>query len=400
MSVIYKACETGYEKEKALVLELCRFLDCRKERLEGLLDDALDFPWVLGQLLYNRMGGVAFFVLREQGLLGRVNREFRNALQTAYAAGRGKTEDFLAGLDELSRIFAGADFRYAFLKGAYLASRYPAGLRTSNDFDVLVEPKDVTRAADRLKAAGFRQGHIRSGVFVPADRREIVASRMNRGETVPFLRETGRPHMPFAEVDINFSLDFQPRQESDALPLFLRRAEPSVVTPSGRLFTLADGDFLLHLCAHLYKEATVYDWVRMGRDLSLYKFCDIYLFLREMTEEQADRLAEAAAVFGLEKECAYSFAYTRRLFDIRSGAVDRLIDAVCPADRSFMNRIVYPSEGKVFAYAMDPVDWLFCGDRRNRLREIGEDRESKESKESGETGKAPENKGKETTIWN
>lgn len=56
--------------------------------------------------------------------------------------------------------------------------------------------------------------------------------------------------------------------------------------------------------------------------------------------------------------------------------------------------------GKVFAYAMDPVDWLFCGDRRNRLREIGEDRESKESKESGETGKAPENKGKETTIWN
>ena len=60
MSVIYKACETGYEKEKALVLELCRFLDCRKERLEGLLDDALDFPWVQGQLLYNRMGGVAF----------------------------------------------------------------------------------------------------------------------------------------------------------------------------------------------------------------------------------------------------------------------------------------------------------------------------------------------------
>lgn len=66
----------------------------------------------------------------------------------------------------------------------------------------------------------------------------------------------------------------------------------------------------------------MYDWVRMGRDLSLYKFCDIYLFLREMTEEQADRLAEAAAVCGLEKECAYSFAYTRRLFDIRSGAVD------------------------------------------------------------------------------
>ncbi len=360
----------AYKKEKTLVLELCRFLDSRKETLEELLDDALDFPWVLGQLLYNRMGGAAYYVLREQGLLGRVNREFRNALQTAYAAGRGKTTDFLAELGELGRVFDGADFRYAFLKGAYLAAWYPAGLRTSNDFDVLVEPKDVTRVADRLKAAGFRQGNVRNGAFVPAGRREIVASRMNRGETVPFIRETGRAYMPFAEVDINFSLDFQPRQESDALSVFLRRAEPSIVTPAGRLYTLADEDFLLHLCAHLYKEATVYDWVRMGRDLSLYKFCDIYLFLREMTEERAGRLAEAAIACGLEKECAYSFSYTRRLFNIRNGAADRLIDAVFPADRSFMNRIIYPAEGKVFAYEMDPVDWLFCGDRRNRLQEI------------------------------
>lgn len=44
---------------------------------------------------------------------------------------------------------------------------------------------------------------------------------MNRGETrPPFSGRRDGPICPFAEVDVNFSLDFQPRQESDALPLF------------------------------------------------------------------------------------------------------------------------------------------------------------------------------------
>ncbi len=359
-----------FDKEKQLTLELCRFRDCRKQRLEELLSQPLDFPWVLGQLLYNRMGGVAYYVLREQGLLGRVNREFRNALMSAYTSACRKTEAFQAELAGLSRIFDGADFRYAFLKGASLVSRYPIGLRTSNDFDVLVAPGDVSKVSDRLARAGFRQGNVRGGQFVPAGRREIIASRMNRGETVPFIRETGRPDMPFSEVDINFSLEFKPQQDAAVLERFLDAAVPGIATAEGALYTLADTDFLLHLCTHLYKEATVYDWVRMGRDLSLYKFCDIYLILRELSSEQADTLAEAAASCGLEKESYYSFSYTCRLFDIHTPQTDALLSRLRPEDDAFMTEIVYPSHGKWFTYAMDPVDWLFCSDRRSRLQEI------------------------------
>ena len=358
------------DREKQLVLELCRFRDSRKEKLEEWLMQPLDFPWVLGQLLYNRMGGVAYYVLREQGLLGRVNREFRNALMSAYTSAERKTASFLAELSALSRTFEGADFRYAFLKGAALVSRYPSGLRTSNDFDVLVAPGDVSKVSDRLALAGFRQGNVRGGRFVPADRREIIASRMNRGETVPFIREIDRPDMPFCEVDINFSLEFRPQQDAAVLERFLDGAEPSINTANGTLYTLADTDFLLHLCTHLFKEATVYDWVRMGRDLSLYKFCDIYLYLRELSQETAVTLGQAAADCGLQKECYYSFSYTRELFGIRSGVVDKLLDDLRPEELSFMREIEYPSQRRRFSYNMDPVEWLFCSDRMNRLREI------------------------------
>ena len=47
--------------------------------------------------------------------------------------------------------------------------------------------------------------------------------------------------------------------------------------PGCGLYTLSLPDFILHLCAHLYKEATVMAWVEMGRDQSLYKYADLYL---------------------------------------------------------------------------------------------------------------------------
>lgn len=45
------------------------------------------------------------------------------------------------------------------------------------------------------------------------------------------------------------------------------------------LVTLEDKDFIIHLCLHLYKEATTSEWVFRRKDLNLYKFNDIYVLL-------------------------------------------------------------------------------------------------------------------------
>ena len=92
------------------------------------------------------------------------------------------------------------------LKGAVLCGKYPNGCRTSNDIDLLLLPEHITELGDVLEAAGFRQGELKSGAFVPATRREIIASRMMRGETVPYILELRLPMMQYLEVDLNFSL--------------------------------------------------------------------------------------------------------------------------------------------------------------------------------------------------
>lgn len=67
-------------EEKLLFKKLCCFIN--NDIDEASLEYAT--PSALGQLFFNRMQAVAYGTLKENGLLGKVNREFRNSLKGAY----------------------------------------------------------------------------------------------------------------------------------------------------------------------------------------------------------------------------------------------------------------------------------------------------------------------------
>lgn len=200
------------KRENRMILELCRFADADADRLRDLMDGSLDYPYILGQLLYNRMGGAAYHTLKHTGLMPRVNREFRNTLEAVFEQNRLRTNSYRILLDRMGTMLKDAAFPYALLKGALLAGRYPVGLRTSNDLDILVEARDIPALSAHLREHGFVQGYLRAGEFHPATRLEIISSRMNRGETVPFVQKVDLPGLPYWEIDINFSLDYQARE--------------------------------------------------------------------------------------------------------------------------------------------------------------------------------------------
>lgn len=355
--------------ENDLVLHLCRFLDYDEAAIRAALDGGADMPAVLGQLLYHRMGGVAYETLKACGLLPSLNREFRNVLSSMRRSYEIQTDSYCKALAGLGALFASAPFPYAFLKGAYLISLYPKGLRTSNDFDVLVNPRDVTKLENLLKSGGFVQGYRKGDEFREASREEIITSRMNRGETVPFVKRVDLPFMNYAEIDINFSLDFKATGGTPLVGSLLERAERGIPTPKGALYTLSKADFLIHLCAHLYKEASIYHWVQMGRDLSLYKFCDIYLYVRRFLNGSfAGELARTIRQYGMQKECYYALSGTRRLFSVQSEALDALLRQIQPRDSSYLRRIYDPAHRASYTYDMDYEDWLFQKDRLHHLQ--------------------------------
>lgn len=362
----------SFDKENKFVLQLCKFEENSSCLLEAYLGkQELNLPYILGQLQFNRVGGIAYAVLNRHKLLKELHREVRNSLRTTYENNWVKTERFREAEAYLAQLLHGACFRYALLKGAYLVQLYPQGFRTSNDIDVLIAEKDLTAIETLLKKAGFYQGNVRNDVFEPASRMEIISSRINRGETVPWIKEVNWSGQKFIEIDLNFSLDYKSNNSIDLVGDFLERSRPDIHTSNGDLFTLSTVDFFIQLCTHLYKEASTMAWIEMKRDLSLYKFVDIYLFInRFFNDGFIEELGITAEQIGVTKECLYTIVRTRELFDIQNPVVDKLIDTLSAAGCFDLNQVYDPAKDRFYRFDMDFKEWMFHPNRIAALEEV------------------------------
>ena len=354
------------KKENEFILELCKFKSFDKEKIiKWIEDNDMDYPYVLGQILWNRVGSVAYHTLLGCNVLGKLNREFCNPLKSVYFSNTLKTESFIKCINEILNISAKMNFPHAWLKGSCLVNLYPKGLRTSNDFDVLLDSDNVTKMSNLLKSKGFKQGYIRNDIFKPVDRRMILSSKLNRGETVPFVKEINFPLMKYIEIDINFSLEYKPENNSNIVRTILENINDNGIR------TLSQVDFLIHLCSHLYKEATVYNWVEMGRDLSLYKFVDIYLLITNvMSKPFSDGLTERIIEFELNEPCYYALYNTKLLFNIENRDLDNILNKIKPKNIEFMTTIINPSNGEKYKYDIDFISWLFINNRKKELTAI------------------------------
>ncbi len=349
------------QKEKELFKSLCSFKE--KNFDENLLDAST--PVVLGYLFFNRMHGVAYGTLKKHGVLSKIYREFRNSLKNAYNQNIEKNKSFFQCVKYVEKVLSDCDCKYAMLKGAYLCKAYPEGYRTSNDIDLLVHPKDVTKIGKALISAGFKQGNVINGKFEAATRKEIIESKMMRGETVPYIKHINLPGMRFLEVDINFSLDYKPG-ETHLLEEMINNATVEKLGDFN-VHTLRKDDFFIHLCSHLYKESTTLPWVEMMRDMTLYKYCDIYMLLNDEGEEYVDFLFDRAKKLGMEKICAFAVLQTAELFKFKNLYAVEIAQKALNYDFNFIHVITSPKENKKYIFTEESVIERFFSDNRKAL---------------------------------
>lgn len=348
-------------KEKQLFKSLCNF---KAERFD---EELLKFatPSVLGHLFFNRMQAIAYGTLNKHGLLGKVTREFRDSLRGAYEQNLEKNNSFYWCIQYLNEVLSKCNCKYAMLKGAYLCHYYPKGYRTSSDIDLLVKPGDVTQIGNALSIAGFKQGSVRNGKFIPSTRKEIIESKMLRGETVPYIKELNFPNMKYLEVDINFSLDYK-NSNTNILESMLENASKREIRGAD-VMTLDESDFFIHLCAHLYKEATTLPWVKMMRDMTLYKYSDIYLLLEDMSSTRLEKIFERARSVNMEKECAFAIIQTSDLFDVNNRLAIDMSRDVLINDPDYIHRVISPKDNKTFIFTEKNIFERFFADSRKDL---------------------------------
>lgn len=353
-------------KEKGLFKNVCSF------KSESFDETLLKFatPEVLGHLFFNRMQAIAYGTLLKHELLGKVNREFRNSLKCAHEQNVKKNTSYFWFVRYLEELLTKSNCKYVMLKGAYLCYLYPEGYRTSNDIDLLVHPNEVTEIGHVLSDAGFKQGYVRNGKFFPATRKEIIESRMMRGETVPFIKEINLPGIPFIEVDINFSVDYKPEQ-TYVLDEMLSNSVVIEESDGFKIHTLRKDDFFIHLCSHLYKEATTLPWVEMKRDMTLYKYCDIYVLLNEATKKDIDELFIRTKELQMGKICAFAILQTSELFYFKNDYAIKVAKEILEFDEDFIHTVISPKDKKKYVFTEKNIsNRFFSNDRKSLLKEV------------------------------
>ena len=331
----------------------------------NLADYGVDLDKLFCSIIKNKIIGIAYDKIIDTFN----NRELRKAFISLYEKNLQSTDIFYDYLIYLSGLLSSCKFRYALLKGAFLTTQlYKKGHRTSNDIDILINKEDITELQELLKNNGFVQGKydLINKVIVPASRKEIINSRMNYGETIPFLKLISGNLL---EVDINFSVDYKPSEDNSIVSELLNSI---IKIPVGNtyFYTLDSTEFLIHLCCHLYKEATTYNWVKTQRDLMLYKFSDINVFLHKFASADFfEKLRLKIKELGLEKSCYYTFENSSVIYPNLNKIVgfEDFKNMIRPEDTGFMKEIVNPQEKCTLYYDMDFRDWFACENRAEKL---------------------------------
>lgn len=323
---------------------------------------------VLGLLCMHRCAAIAYYNLWIDKKLVMLNREMRSTLQAIYENSIQKQIAMEKALIFLAEILAGVEFRYVLLKGAKLMELYPKGTRTSNDIDILIERESIPAITEVLFKSGFQQGYIQNNEFKKAERKDIVNALLNRGETTPFVKEVNWEGMQFLEIDVNISVNETCYQKADVVTQMLKKAKPDILAGGNELFTLDTVDFLIHLCIHLYKEATVYQWVERGRDLSLYKFLDIYVFWKQcIKEEHIQQIKYRAEKYNVCDDVYYSLYYTNKLWDLKDKGLEQLLSEISAGKEIALDIVYDPVRKTIFRYNDDFEDRIFNEQHKHNL---------------------------------
>lgn len=140
---------------------------------EKITVDSADWELLLGQIITNRVVGIAYKNLKKNNV--KMANEIEQCLKSTLEYNINKTNAYIEKVKYLGKIMEECSFNYALLKGAYLATKvYDIGDRTSNDIDIFLHASNLTECQQLLKNNGFIQGNVINDEIVPATRREIL----------------------------------------------------------------------------------------------------------------------------------------------------------------------------------------------------------------------------------
>ncbi len=288
------------------------------EEIKTIMDGNLDWKEILYQGITHRTLNIMYYHLKNLGLTGKIEEEVLKAMKTqskVYAI-RNKSyfEEIKVIFDKLNE----NGVRLAILKGNFLASKvYPSvETRTFNDLDFLIDVRDGDKIVKILEDLGYIQGEVNeNGDIIPSTRKQKMLQQLASNELQECLKKTDNPFTPMFQVDLNFDVLWKGNCpcKIDTPELLERAIEVDI--DGAKTLILDYEDFLIQLACHLYKEAALLHWISDLRDLKIYKFADILMFVEKFQDKiNWDKLVSFSKRVGCESIVYYAFYYVNLMY--------------------------------------------------------------------------------------
>lgn len=315
--------------ERKIIIELLKYENNNK--VLELMKYNPNWIEILGFLTYHRLAGLTYEKIKNLNVRNfdypvYLNTYMINQSQKIRTYEQNKWINIIS--NELNK----KNIRYVFLKGAILNNTlFNYGSRVSNDIDILIEKKSIPIVTDILNKLGFVQGkyNYKTKTICKFTEKEIEESIRTRGETAPFVKKTNIPEIETIDIDINFSIDWKPTDD-EIVNDFLNNRILIVKNDNVSIFSLNHYHNFIELCIHLYKDCSLIDIVKKRKVLDLYKFVDIYYYLKKYeTEIHMNTLYEIIKKYKLAKYIYFALKYITEIFpDIKRVELENLLKKI------------------------------------------------------------------------
>ncbi|MBQ8040048.1 MAG: nucleotidyltransferase family protein [Lachnospiraceae bacterium] len=314
--VIDNSKENLTEEQKLIIL--CSRLTFREEDVSALQEfkqKKLNWFDILSYCIKNKVVSLVWYNVRRYGLSSMVPNPLFDIFEYhSYMTGL-RNEIILSEAHNVQKALIEEGVKSAPLKGLILIPTMYKNpqIRHMNDMDIMIDINSRSKVAKAIEKLGFVQGRPdRNGDRIkPYSRNEQIAWSVSMNNMPLFTKMREERYVRFLEIDFTFGIDFN--RKNTAVSTMLQN---TVYDENTNFECLSSVDFFIHLCAHLYKEATNASSVIYFQDINLIKFCDVReFFLQNYTEEWYHEVCERAKGFDAVKALYYSLYYSFLVFD-------------------------------------------------------------------------------------
>lgn len=322
------------------------------ESFKELLKGKVDWKEILFQLVTHRTLNMFYYNLKKFNLVDKLEKEMKRLMESQWSVYSERNTYYVNELVNISRQFEKYNVVVPILKGNLLASIvYPCiETRVFNDLDMLMQLNDVAPVTKALEEIGYIQGHYdkETNTIVEATRKEKILQQVASHELQEFQKIGDGKFVKIVEADVNHDILWKGNcPYTIATQDLIKRALPVEIN-NQKCYMLDYIDNIIQLSCHLYKEATLMVWITDLRDLKIYKFADLYSYIKKFYNKiNWDELLNRVKGYGIEKVVYYNFHFIEMMFG--KLIPQNVLDEIKPSDLTYLDE--YGIENK------EPSNW-------------------------------------------